>query len=72
VKRDTRPPWYVWGMRLSDIPKDIAVSVSFVAVFLLAFVPALFAFTPEVYWVAVKVARAARKCNRTPTLSAAD
>jgi hypothetical protein len=34
-------------MKLRDIPTDVAISASFVAVFLLAFVPWLLFFSPD-------------------------
>jgi hypothetical protein len=44
-------------MRLRDIPKDIAISASFVAVFLLAFIPSmLLLFSPDLL-LAIKTAR---------------
>jgi hypothetical protein len=50
-------------MKLRDIPKDIAISASFVAVFLLAFIPSLFGllmFSPDL-WLSIKAGRAKRR-----------
>jgi len=44
-------------MRLLNIPTDVAISASFVAVFLLAFVPASWLFAPDLFW-AIRAARA--------------
>jgi hypothetical protein len=44
-------------MRLRNIPTDVAISASFVAVFLLAFVPASWLFAPDLL-LAIKAARA--------------
>jgi hypothetical protein len=44
-------------MRLLNIPTDVAISASFVAVFLLAFVPASWVFAPDLL-LAIRAARA--------------
>jgi hypothetical protein len=60
-------------MRLRDIPKDVAISVSFVAVFLLAFVPGtLLLLSPDLL-LAIKTARdELRGKPRAGTLGKAD
>jgi hypothetical protein len=48
-------------MRLRDIPKDVVIGVSFVAVFLLAAIPnSLLLLSPDL-WLAIKAARARRQ-----------
>jgi hypothetical protein len=51
-------------MRLRSIPTDIAISASFVAVFLLAFIPSVVGFflAPEV-WLSIKDIRDKWKAN---------
>lgn len=44
-------------MRLRDIPKDIAISASFVAVFLLAFIPGMLLLLSPDLLLAIKTAR---------------
>jgi hypothetical protein len=43
-------------MRLRYIPRDVVISVSFVAVFLLAFFPVAWLFAPDL-WLALRKLR---------------
>ena len=48
-------------MKVRDIPTDIAISASFVVVFLLAFIPGVFLmFSPDL-WFAIKAVCAERR-----------
>jgi len=55
-------------MRLQSIPTDIAISASFVAVFLLAFIPNVFGllFASDV-WLTIKAIREERKAKDPAT-----
>jgi hypothetical protein len=49
-------------MKLRDIPTDVAISASFVAVFLLAFVPWLLFFSPDLL-LAIKAFQAKQRAE---------
>ena len=55
-------------MKVRDIPTDIAIGASFVAVFLLAFIPGVFLmFSPDL-WFAIKAVCAERRTKiNSPT-----
>jgi hypothetical protein len=53
-------------MKLRDIPADIAISASFVAVFLLAFVPWLLLLSPDLL-LAIKAFQAKHRAKAERT-----
>jgi len=57
---------YSCAMKLRDIPADIAISASFVAVFLLAFVPWLLLLSPDLL-LAIKAFQAKHRAKAERT-----